>query len=779
MRNILLFLVVAPILICSAYCAELAPAYDLVTRVTPEAEKQVIFEINQEIDGFTLESKEGKLLITAPEMNELIAGYGYFLREYQHAHFSWNGNRLPKSINPELIREKVSVKKQWNWRYAYNYCTLSYTSAFWGEKEWEKELDYLALNGVNCALVQAGLEKVWALTLKELNYPEEKIKAFIPNPAAAAWWNMGNLEGFGGPLSNAQIDKEARLGRFIAKRMRSLGITPVFQGFIGLVPHDLNEFYKGNGTKFVPQGTWVAGFVRPAVLDPTTTDFQHIADIWYKNLHAVYGGKSKFYGGDLFHEGGKSGDINVTEAAKSVQTAMQRASEGSSWVLQAWHGNPSENLLKGLDTKNVIVLSLVRDMYQGNLGTTRKGYWGAPWIWCELLNFGGNHNLYGGLKMLGGLDKLQESPDKNNLQGLGIISEGTETNPVFYEFLFQRFWIPKDKHFDEAGVSQWLSSYARNRYGKAPKEIMDALVKLERSVYSPVREQEGCTESILCARPGRNVQKASSWASGSMYYNPADVREAAMDYLSAARKYPDLMRQETFRYDLVDVTRQFVSDLARPLLAATMEAYDAGDKKEYARLSSLFLSMMQDLDALLGTCRQWRFGEMYERALAKGSTHEERSLMALACKRLVTTWSAGISSLNDYSNRQLHGLMGDYYKRRWELFFQSYGNSLKGKMTPPQAEQVYREEVEEWELSWQKQDKHYSSTPTGNPLDIASRIMARYAPLARQITLPATDAKWTLRDGANIFTFDVSDIIMSAGTYTASFQWENGDYIVQ
>lgn len=769
-------------LVCPAFAQELKPAYDLVARVTPDSVKLVEFAIDKSVEGFTLEKKGGKLLITAPSINHLTAGYGYFLREFQKAHFSWNGDRLPKAINPDLIKEKVSVPKQWDWRYAYNYCTLTYTSAFWGEKEWTKELDMLALNGFNYALVQAGLEKTWVLTLRELGYPEDRIKAFIPNPAAAAWWNMGNLEGFGGPLSDKVIENEARLGRFIADRMRALGITPVLQGFVGLVPHDLENYYKKDDARYIPQGQWVAGFVRPAVLDPTTPAFQKVAEVWYRKLHEVYGGKTTFYGGDLFHEGGRSGGINVTDAAGAVQKAMQTSSPGSSWLLQAWHGNPSAALLKGLDKEKLMVLALTRDMHAGNEGKNRQGYQGAPWTWCELLNFGGNHDLYGGLKMLGGLDKLQESPDKSNLKGLGLLSEGTETNPVFYELFFQRFWMPKDRHMDHAAVQEWLASYAENRYGQSPEEVVNALKSLEKSVYSPDREQEGCTESILCARPGRNVQKASTWASGTMYYDPADVREAALGYIAAARKHPRLMEEETFRYDLVDVTRQFLTDLARPLLAATMQAYDEGNKKEYTRLSGIFLSMMKDMDALLGTYKQWRFGEMYERALAKGSNRDEKENMALACKRLVTTWSTNLSSLNDYSNRQLQGLMGDYYKRRWEIFFKSYGEALEGKIPAGEVEARFRKEVEPFEQSWQKESKPYSSQPVGDSLKGAEYVMKKYAPIAKElehITKANRGVQWTLKDGAAELSFDVSDIIMSAGTYTASFQWERGASALQ
>ena len=70
---------------------------------------------------------------------------------------------------------------------AYNYCTLSYTMAFWSKAEWEPELDRLQKHGFNVALVTAGLPKVWELSLRELGYGEAEIEAFIPDEAAAAW----------------------------------------------------------------------------------------------------------------------------------------------------------------------------------------------------------------------------------------------------------------------------------------------------------------------------------------------------------------------------------------------------------------------------------------------------------------------------------------------------------------------------------------------------------------------------------------------------------------
>lgn len=777
MKSTLFTLGLAAAIVCPAFSQEIKPAYEVVSRVTPQALKQVEFQLDKSIDGFSLENKKGKLLIKAPCVNNLTAGYGYFLREYQNAHFSWNGDRLPETINPALVKAPIQVKQPWKWRYAYNYCTLSYSSAFWGVKQWERELDYMALNGINVALVQAGLEKVWQLTLTELGYPEDKIRAFIPNPAAAAWWNMGNLEGHGGPISQDMIEQEARLGGFITKRMKELGMSPVLQGFIGLVPNGLKEHYKTDGAQYISQGGWAGGFARPDFLVPTTEAYQKMAAIWYANIEKVYGMKGSFFGGDLFHEGGNSAGVDVTKASSAVQSAMQKGSPGSTWVLQAWGGNPSGALLDGLKKENTLVLYLNNDTVDGALGKNRQGYKGMPWIWCEVINFGGKHHLFGSLKQMAELGTLQDSPDKDNLQGLGMMSEGSGTNPICYEIFFQRLWMPKGTIMTKDELAGWMATYAKKRYGTAPKLIVEGLEKLERSVYSPEKGMGDGVESILCARPGRNVQKACTWAPSNMYYNTADVVAAAQDYMKAALASPELLKQETFRYDLIDIIRQVTADQARPLLAAAMLAYDAGDKKEFAKRSSQFLDMMTDLDNLLATHKQWRFGAIYEDAQAKGKTKAEIENMEIAAKRLVTTWTGKIDELNDYAHRQLSGLMEDYYKPRWVLFFDTYKQALEGKIKSNEIDHKFLTAVHKIEVDWEKEGTAYTSKPAGDLMKNAAQMVKKYGDMAKELadfSAEIKGVKWSLRDGAKQFDFDVSDQITSPGTYTATFQWENG-----
>ncbi len=72
--------------------------------------------------------------------------------------------------------------------------------AFWDWNRWQKEIDWMALHGINMPLAAVGTECVWRNMLLKLGYSEEEVGKFIAGPAFLAWWEMNNLEGWGGPL---------------------------------------------------------------------------------------------------------------------------------------------------------------------------------------------------------------------------------------------------------------------------------------------------------------------------------------------------------------------------------------------------------------------------------------------------------------------------------------------------------------------------------------------------------------------------------------------------
>ena len=700
------------------------PAMELVQRVTPDFAQNIHFAITKS-EAATISEKNGGVYIKAPSVAECIRAYGYYLRKIAKVHLSWNGDNT--SAATLVIPEKsITVPEALPFNYAFNYCTLSYTCTHWDAQRWEQEIDRLALAGYTHILVTAGLETVWQKFLKEIGYPEDKIAGFIPNPAYAAWWNMGNLEGEGGPVSQTIIQHEAKLGRFLVRRMRELGMEPVLQGYVGFLPHDMPaDKVKG---RIIPQGKWCAHYNRPAVLQPTAEDFPRLAALWYKHLKAVYGYQGKYFGGDLFHEGGSTGGTPLTPAAKAVQGAMQQAAPGSSWLIQAWGHNPHRDLVAGTAPEHTIILALDKDMSPHH--NIARNYQGRPHVWCELLNFGGNQGMYGGAELL---EKMTGKP--GGAIGIGLISEGLETNPYYYALLTER--INTREAID---TDAFIREYTESRYGVKDANLVKALKLLRESVYAPVRLQEGCQESILCARPSLTANKASTWSKPDDYYDKAKVREAARLMLKAGQKH-QLDKLHTFRHDLADVCRQVLADKAREQLPKVKAAFDAKNIETFNKESETYLQLIRDTGAILATSEDFLLGRFLAGAESKGGKNTKaRAEMRSAMLQLITTWTPTNGMLNDYAHRQLSELMSLYYLKRWEAFFNARKAELKGQRLAGEggksatqtnenngeavsSSYELSKSVDTVEQNFRKSKLKLHYKPKGNVLKVAERIL--------------------------------------------------------
>ena len=162
--------------------------------------------------------------------------------------------------------------------------------------------------------------------------------------------------------------------------------------------------------------------------------------------------------------------------------------------------------------------------------------------------------------MFGGMDVLENLTEKNsNAIGIGMISEGLETNPLFYELVWER--MNTTGKIDRA---KFLQRYAKARYGSSDKRLFSALNLLASGIYTPNKRREGSLENIMCARPSLTARKVSTWAAPDMYYKPQDIESAAKLYLEAGKAAGSKLAElPTFRFDLADLCRQVLADRAR------------------------------------------------------------------------------------------------------------------------------------------------------------------------------------------------------------------------
>ena len=666
-------------------------------------------------DVFVITSQNGKPCIKGNTQLSVATGINWYLNHYAHINLTWNNltTDLSKVTLPVPGSEEKHVSSA-KYRYDFNTCTFSYSMAFWTWDRWQKEIDWMALHGINAPLNLVGLDVVTRKFLRELKVSESDINAYIAGPGFIAWFAMNNLEGWGGTINSSSTGvqmngnpdwwytRQEQLSRNMLQRMRELGMQPVIPGFSGQVPncivnYSINGFSSGD---VVNNGTWAGGYTRPDILKPNTTSYQTFATVYYKHLHEVMG-VSELYSIDPFHEGSlPSGVTNATcypnimaELDKHFGNVEQsvkdtyKVTKSPSWMIQYWQGVPQSGAFTAMKnagyTNRFIGLDLFADnIYADNAAKWRTNYYDTcPYIYCMLHNFGGRSGLHGRLEttMDGYFQALAKN---NNCQGIGATPEGTETNPILYDMLFELPWMDVN---NRPTADEWLEDYAHSRYGVQNEKALSALKNLKKSVWDCKVNQQGTSEAVILARPNWTVGSVSSWSTSAIYWDTQDVLQAA-DELYAIKDIVTANGGQdgiaNYNYDFIDVVRQSMVDYAAQLLPLINAARDK-DEAEYTRLYQLYLQLMLDLDTMLSYDENFKLERWTSLARniadeVAGTTENDRNWLEWNARTQVTVWSKGNTDLHDYSNRCWAGLIKDFHYKRWEKFFTTKGGSFSG-----------------------------------------------------------------------------------------------------
>ena len=684
--------------------------------------------------------KNNPIIIRGNSWVNIAVGINWYLKHHAGIHISWNNMNVKLPAVLPAVKQKERHETDLKLRYNFNYCTFSYTMAFWDWNRWQKEIDWMALHGINMPLAAVGTESVWRNMLLKLGYSEEEVGKFIAGPAFLAWWEMNNLEGWGGPLPLGWYKQQEALQKKILARMKEMGMKPVLPGYCGMVPHDAKQKL---GLNVTDAGRWNS-YQRPANLSPTDSRFAEIADLYYKEQTRLYG-KSDYYSMDPFHESGNDAAVDYGKAGEALMSAMKRANPHAIWVVQGWNENPRPQMIANLKVGDLLVLDLFSESRQNfedfctedntsgpgkkDFSTSKKeGIYGKhQWLFCLLENFGGNVGLHGRMDQLLNNFYLatgkKDTPKQENsslltlhssLKGWGFTMEGSENNPVMFELMSELPW-----RAEKITKEDWIREYCYARYGVHDATIEKAWILLAQSIYNCPKGniQQGTHESIFCARPSLNSYQVSTWSLMSNYYDPEDTRQAAILLTSVAEKYRG---NNNFEYDLVDICRQALADQGRKQYLKAMADYKSFSRQEFKKDSNRFLKMILLQDKLLGTRQEFRLGHWIEEARNLGKTAEEKDLYEWNARVQITTWGNRICAdnggLHDYGHKEWQGLLKDFYYLRWSTFMKSLASQLSLQNTP----QIDWYGLEE---PWTLQKSPYSSKAEGSPIDVAKEVI--------------------------------------------------------
>lgn len=654
-------------------------ARELARRIVPQY--NIRFEKNRDTtDSYTFHTRGKQLVISGSGPLAMSAGLGRYLQEYCHADVSWYAADpvvVPDTqpAVPVPVHGRARVAK----RFFLNYCTFGYSMPWWQWEDWERLIDWMALHGVNMPLATTGQEASWMEVWRQHGLSDNEIRAWFTGPAHLPWHRMCNIDGVDGPLPQGWIDGQETLQKRIVARERALGMTPVLPAFAGHVPAQLKRQYPA--AHITDISGW-GGFPPenlPHFLSPEDSLYAVIQRQFLQAQEKRYG-TDHVYGFDLFNEVDPPSWDPETLAgiARNAYASVAAADPDALWLQMGWlfHYDrkhwTAENIkafLQAVPQGKMVLL----DYYTEHTPVWKEtdAFYGQPYLFCYLGNFGGNTRLAGPFRRESG--RITEALDSGGAAGIGCTLEGFGINRWFYEYTLSRAW--------DTGVSDdaWLAGLDRRHHSPEGfwKDMAD-------SIYLRGSFSEG---ALLCGRPC--LEGHSSWRVICQTPYAPETLERLWRQLQA-HPFP----HPAWKQDVVMLGCQVLGNRFAQLRDRFTAAYRAGDPAEAQRLAEQMQVLLRQLDRLAWEDPAFRLENWLEQAQAWASSPEEKAYYRHNAWQIVTTWG-GTPNLNDYASRMWSGLIRDYYAARWKLFTDTVLSCMeKGEAFDQQA---FDQRCEAWE----------------------------------------------------------------------------------
>ena len=701
-------------------------AAELAARVIPEAAGHFAFETlpAEAADYFTLRQDGRKIIVGGNNANSMAVGLNYYLKYYCHVNigwFAWDKGTMPKTL-PRIetpVRRDARVPE----RFFLNYCTYGYTMPWWNWKEWEHFIDWMALNGINLPLAITGQESIWYQVWTELGLTDEEVRSYFTGPAHLPWHRMLNIDRWGGPLPKSWLDGQEALQKQIVARERELNMKPVLPAFAGHVPPELSRIYPEARIERMSDWAGLALEDYPWFLDPEDPLFPVIQKKFLEKEVAIYG-TDHIYGIDIFNEMiPKSWEPDyLAGVSHGVYESLAAADPQATWLQMTWlfynerkywFEGDSDERVEAFLTSYPAEKSILLDYYCERMEVWRKtnSYYGIPFIWCYLGNFGGNTFLAGNIQEISGLIEGAFAEAGPSFKGLGSTLEGFDCNPFMYQFVFEKAWdFPQHQDLDT-----WATELAQVRSGVDNPEAVAAWKELFNEIYTQ-RSVPGHSP-IMNLRP--SFGRSSSYHSSVRFnYENEKLREVIGHLLAAEGNGP------AYEFDLVNLTRQYLSNRFEQLFADYKAAYEQGDTDTMNARKDEMLNTFDTLEGLLGSQPYFLVGKWIADARAWGATPEEADYFETNARNLLTSWGDRGNLLTDYADRSWAGLAGTYYKGRWEMFFQAVDDALTaGEKLEGERYDTLLEEMKDFEYTWwHDRPGTFASNPVGDPVAFVKKV---------------------------------------------------------
>eukprot|EP00041_Stephanoeca_diplocostata_P026908 m.733684 g.733684 ORF g.733684 m.733684 type:complete len:846 (+) comp23074_c0_seq1:615-3152(+) len=561
---------------------------------------------------------------------------------------------------------------------------------WWDWSRWEREIDWMALWGVNLVLAYTGQEQVFRKVFNNIGVNDTILNKTFDGPAFLTWSRGQGTFGEGGPLPNFWIESQRALQIKIMDRLRLLGMSAIVPGFQGNVPVAMHDIFPHANTSngwldaLDPLFTTIARGVADGIKQEFGPSEFLEADGWFSletgpwlgSMSEMHSQSAVMHGDNNTSQGSCLGGFVIPSEeeaytrAQSVFASLTLAEPNATWVYQGypWFRVYSQGsacnqsalrafvrgFTRGIPKDKLLVLDLIAD-YPNNgalwrypadpvLGAFTQN---ATLIWCALNNWGGAVHLGGDLAYA--LDEARAAMATARTAGVGLTPEGIDSSPAYFSLVLDAPWTPHPT------AASWLQEWGASRCGsRGVAAAQHAYALLFQTVYRPGKPYLWC-----CSKP--KFCPTVLPGDGSVArpdYNTTLLRQALELMVEAAPECDT----NAFKYDLVDVAREWLS--MQPCLDRLDKINpNAAPADLKARVKAL-LDVTADVDAMLATDPGGGFllGAWLKRSRDvstwDGSNGALADFYEWNSRLQISTWAGG------YSRREWSGMVNQYYGGR-------------------------------------------------------------------------------------------------------------------
>lgn len=661
-----MLLVAAALLLvqCAASDPDCQAAKELAQRIVPDVASRFEFvkiASADSVDRFTLRSEGDKIVISANNAGSMAVGLNYYLKNYCLTEVSWYAAEpveLPETL--PVVDGEVTVEARLANRFFLNYCTSGYTMPFWQWSDWERFIDWMALNGVNLPLATTGQEAIWYNVWSKLGLSDEEIRSYFTGPAHLPWHRMCNLDGWQSPLPHEWLDQQAELQKRIVTRERELSMRPVLPGFAGHVPEAFAKRYPDAITTTVSEWGGFPAEYRCTYLSPADSLFAVIQKEYLTEQTRLYG-SDHIYGIDPFNEVDPPtwNPDSLAMISRNIFESVTAVDPDAVWLQMAWilyadpaHWTPvtAKAYLQGVPQGRMMLL----DYYCEHTEEWKlfDSFYGQPYIWCYLGNFGGNSFL------ASPVNDVQRRIDDvlanggSNLCGIGSTLEGLDLNPYMYEYVLSQAWLMPESHDPSLNIVD-------RRVGRVDDNARQAWRLLVDSVF---------VQPSLCGQgPLTNCRPTLDGFAWWTVKPNIDYANATLVNAWGKMLAVDSCSRDSYVFDCVNLGRQALSNYFIALRDDFNDAYVNGDVDRLRVKGDEIKQLFADLTLLLRGHSGFSLKKWIDDARSHGVTPEQKDYYERNARTLITIWGPS-KDLNDYANRQWAELNDSYYGKRWSMF---------------------------------------------------------------------------------------------------------------